>query len=412
MSSLLCCLAPMDGFTDAACRSIFFRIRKQYGNHTKTQYKMRTEFMNADGYLRQPSRIVHHLLSCSDTPYPIVQIYGGNRETLVEACHDICRKYPFFPGIELNIGCPSPSVMSCEAGAGMMKDKAKTLETVKQMSEACATYGMPFSIKTRLGLTSNDKQDQIDFIHRAVPYCSMISVHARTFKQGHSGDVDRETLYQIKEHFGDTITLIGNGGITSRDDMRSKAKNLDGIMIAQAAIANPWIFTPHIPTPQDRYDIIKDHFLLMLGQEHWMNEQKKILTDDPTSVLMMPSTDELRSRGVAVKQSYADQKLFSVLEYRKHLFGYLKTLVGAKDLKVKLATITDPNHVSDALDEFFCKLSVIEMNLSNRGESPIKKILHRSTNLSHTQYSNQKHPHHFRIHLHESSSYTETDTSL
>jgi len=343
----------MDWFTDAACRSIFFRIWQQYGNKEKTQYKMRTEFMNADGYLRQPARLAHHILSCTDTPYPIVQIYGGNRETLVQACHDLCQKYPFFAGIELNIWCPSPSVMQCEAGAGMMKNKAKTLETVKQMSEACAQYGMPFSIKTRLGLTQDDKADQRSFIDQAIPYCSIISIHARTFKQWHSGDVDWETLYRIKALYGDAVFLIGNGGITSWDDMRSKVWNLDGMMIAQSAIANPWIFTPYTPTPQDRHTIILDHFLLMLGQEDWMNEQKKILTDDPSRPLAMPSTDELRLRGLRVKTWPPDHKLFSVLEYRKHCFGYLKTLVGSKDLKVSLATITNPQEVCDTIDRFF-----------------------------------------------------------
>jgi len=120
----------MDGITDCPYRLIVQDIFRQYNNSTSQSAKIptpqqvtgqahqlwtRTEFMSADGYMINPSRLIKHLIITDDEPDCIAQIYGGNIETLRETVLDICEKYPQFAGIELNIGCPSPKVMSCGA---------------------------------------------------------------------------------------------------------------------------------------------------------------------------------------------------------------------------------------------------------------------------------------------------------
>ena len=78
----------------------------------------------------------------------------------------------------------------------MMKEKEKTLDLIKRLKDAVAP--IPFSIKTRAGLTDDDKAAQKQFIIDAAPYCKMITIHGRTYKQSHSGNVDREFIYDIK----------------------------------------------------------------------------------------------------------------------------------------------------------------------------------------------------------------------
>ena len=77
-------------------------------------------------------------------------------------------------GIELNIGCPSPKVMSCGGGAGMMRDRPRTTAIIKDI---VSTTKLPFSIKTRAGLTVEDKEDQRAFILDVAPYCRHIIIH-------------------------------------------------------------------------------------------------------------------------------------------------------------------------------------------------------------------------------------------
>ena len=69
----------------------------------------------------------------------------------------------------------------------MVKEKNKTIDTIKVMSSA---IDLPFSIKTRIGLTEDDRPAQKEFLVEAAQYCKTITVHGRTYKQGHSGEVD------------------------------------------------------------------------------------------------------------------------------------------------------------------------------------------------------------------------------
>lgn len=47
-------LAPMDGFTDYAFRQITKEIFQKYGEKERYDFYLRTEFMNANGYLINP----------------------------------------------------------------------------------------------------------------------------------------------------------------------------------------------------------------------------------------------------------------------------------------------------------------------------------------------------------------------
>lgn len=39
------------------------------------------------------------------------------------------------------------------------------------------------------------------------------------------------------------------------------------MMPAQAAIGNPWVLTPHEPTVQQRYELIKNHLAMSIACE-------------------------------------------------------------------------------------------------------------------------------------------------
>jgi tRNA-dihydrouridine synthase len=73
--------------------------------------------------------------------------------------------------------------MKCEAGGGMMKDKKKSLEVIKSIA---ANIKTPFSLKTRIGLTFDDVQEQFEFLLEASKYVWMITIHGRTYTQSHA----------------------------------------------------------------------------------------------------------------------------------------------------------------------------------------------------------------------------------
>ena len=69
-------LAPMDGITDIVYRTIVTRIFNKYNKDSQTRLRTRTEFMNADGYMIQPAKLIKHLMHHEQEQTLIAQIYG------------------------------------------------------------------------------------------------------------------------------------------------------------------------------------------------------------------------------------------------------------------------------------------------------------------------------------------------
>ena len=86
-------LAPMDGFTDYAFRQITKETLEKYGDRKKHQLVLRTEFMNANGYLINPVGVVKHLLSNTEQAPLIAQIFGNEKESLVKCFVEVEQKY-------------------------------------------------------------------------------------------------------------------------------------------------------------------------------------------------------------------------------------------------------------------------------------------------------------------------------
>ncbi len=86
----------------------------------------------------------------------------------------------------------------------MLKDKKKTIRILRDISHH---LDKPLSLKTRAGLTQEDKEEQFAFLLEASEYVWMITVHARTYTQSHAGEVDRAFIYKLKEALPDKIII-------------------------------------------------------------------------------------------------------------------------------------------------------------------------------------------------------------
>ena len=307
-------LAPMDGFTDAACRSIVQDIRNEYWDK-QYDFFLWTEFMTADGFFRNPEGVVHHLETTPNQKNLIAQIFGGNEETLLYTAKRLNKEYKNrFIGIELNMGCPANNVMKSWGWAKLIENKEKTLEIIKALRKS---IDIPFSIKTRTGTNQQDKINQTEFLLKASNYVDMITIHGRTTAQGYGPHPDRNFIYQLKEQLPNQ-KIVGNGGITSYEDIEKMIGNLDGVMIWQAAIGNPWIFTPHPPTLQEKLETILNHI--------------KIIKE---------------------KNSSEEQLQRSLMEFRKHLYSYVKGIPGSKEFKTECNQIKDYQTLVNHIKTFF-----------------------------------------------------------
>lgn len=366
----------MDGYTDYAFRQITKEIFQKYGEKDRYELVLWTEFMNANGYLIHPVGVVKHLLSNKEQAPLIAQIFGNEKESLVKCFVEVEQKYgssvecrvqsaesevtntkkhlnselytinskfipwqKIFSWLELNLGCPAKTVIQNGWGSAMLKDRAECLRILKNIREAIS---LPLSIKTRTGITNDDKVQQKEFLIQASKMCSMMTIHGRTVKQVYSGDVDRKFMYEIKKNISKTCLLLGNGWITTYAEIEAKKGNLDGILIGQAAIGNPRIFTPHIPSIQELKETILRHLELMVCSEQYFQAQ----TTTWVGVLKMPEVKKLPKLELPVNEQI-------VVAFRKHLFQYIKWISWSKEWKRTISVIKDYGELVKEIEKFF-----------------------------------------------------------
>ena len=348
------CFAPMDWITNCATRLITSQIFEKYWKK-EDSLELRTEFMNVDGFLINPHQVIKHALT-TEWKKPILQIYWWKEETLIQATEKIQNEYSdLFSGIELNTGCPSNTVMKVWWWSDMLKDKSKTLKIIQKLSEIQGS--LPFSLKTRAWLNENDKGEQIEFITKASKFCTKISIHWRTLKQLYSGDSDRNFICEVKEKIWNSkCKIIGNGWINSYNDAKNKLSkfNLDGIMIGQATIWNPRIFTPHEPTPEEKLETILKHLDYNIACDQWFDEKIankswEIITQD-----LNISLERIENK-VKENQNKSDLQPHTIVEFRKFLFQYVKWIPWSKEWKQQVLTCKNYQELKEQIIGLFRK---------------------------------------------------------
>lgn len=234
-------LAPMHGFTNSE-----FRLRcKKAGADL-----VYTEMVAAEGIIR---RVPHCLeqMRFSDQERPIIiQIFGSNPKSMAEAAKII--ETEFKPdGLDINFGCPVQKAAKQGFGAVLLRDSKKAIAIIKAVKKVLKKT--PLSIKIRL---NDNIDDTINFIAKAQKACpqrqqaglrggragiEMIAIHGRTLTQKYRGEANYDALHEIKSHFPDLV-ILGSGDIRTRDDIKNKLGNLDGVLVGRAAKIRPEIF--------------------------------------------------------------------------------------------------------------------------------------------------------------------------
>ncbi|MBQ3503380.1 MAG: tRNA-dihydrouridine synthase family protein [Oscillospiraceae bacterium] len=138
--------------------------------------------------------------------------------------------------VNLNIGCPSGTVVSKGKGAGMLRD---TAELDAFLDEVFASSPLPISVKTRLGLERAEEFPAILQVLNRYPIREL-TIHPRVRKQFYDGAVSMEMFdYAVSES---TNPLCYNGDIRSLSQVRElqqRYPKLEAVMIGRGLIADP-----------------------------------------------------------------------------------------------------------------------------------------------------------------------------
>lgn len=320
-------LAPMDGVTDLPCRMITKKIFNKYNINPDNELRLRSEFMTSDWFLACPENVVKSIIN-SPYEFPIIlQIFGWNEEKLLDTALKIQDLYwDKIAWIELNTWCPANNIMKSWGGSTLMKDKERTLKIIENISKSLK---IPFSIKSRTWLDDIDKTRQLNFLIEASNYCKKISVHSRTLKELYHWEWDRGFIYELKSKANKNCKIIWNWWVKSFEEIQSKSNkswiSLDWIMVWQSAIWNPWIFTNHEPSIQEKIEIAIEHLKLSAKFEIYLQSLKENRKEK-----IYPNLQEIENINL---ENNIDKIYYTPLTFRKYFHQYLKWIQGWKEAK-------------------------------------------------------------------------------
>lgn len=243
-------LAPMDGVTDYPMRQIQCSIAKPD--------VMYTEFIQVEGFSRKP-KIFEQKLFFGKNEHPIVaQVVGVDPSAFYIAVQTIGKMG--FDGIDINMGCPNRDVVSRGAGGGLIGNYSQVEKIINQCFKSLDGK-LPLSIKTRIINDPVTNKEWFTFLSK-FPLAE-ITIHGRLLKQMQTGPVNWEAIEKGAEIIKKkNIICLGNGGIKSIAEAKDFCNKyqLDGVLIGQAALGNPWVFKlGYQPTKQEILDILLKH---------------------------------------------------------------------------------------------------------------------------------------------------------
>lgn len=309
-------VAPMAGITNAAFRLIV----KEFGAGLVV-----CEMISDQGIHFRNKKTLE-MLYIDEKEHPLsVQIFGGTKESLVEAAQFVAENTSA-DIIDINMGCPVNKVIKAEAGAKWLLDPNKVYEMVSAVTSAVKK---PVTVKMRTGWD----RDHIFAVENAKAAeaggAAALAMHGRTRQQMYEGHADWAILANVAKNI--SIPFMGNGDVRSPEDAKRMLDEVGctAVMIGRAALGNPWMIHR-----TERY--------LATGE----------LIPEPTPFEKIATAKEHLDRLIALKGENV-----ACREFRQHAAYYLKGIPRAAKVKAAINNSDTRAEILTILDDFLAKIA-------------------------------------------------------
>lgn len=304
-------VAPMAGITNAA-----FRVTvKEFGAGLVVCE------MISDRGIQLRNKKTLEMLYIDETEHPLsLQIFGGNKESLVEAAQFVSENTAA-DIIDINMGCPVNKIIKAEAGAKWLLDPDKVYGMVHAVATA---IDKPVTVKMRIGWDD----EHIFAVQNAqaaeAAGAAAIGMHGRTRVQMYEGAANWSVLREVKQAI--SIPFMGNGDVRTPEDAKRMLEEVgaDAVMIGRAALGNPW---------------------MIHRTKHYLETGELIAEPTPrekiaTAKLHLERLADLKGEFVASR------------EFRQHAAYYLKGISRAAKVKAAINQTENKQAIIDLLDAF------------------------------------------------------------
>ena len=225
--------APMEGLTDSVYRRLH---HKHFGGVDR--YYM--PFLSPTIHRSLTHREDRELPMADSVPFTAVpQILTKVPEDFLWAAQ-VCRDRGY-EEVNLNIGCPSGTVVAKGKGAGMLAD----LHGLDRFLDAVFRDApLPVSVKTRVGMQSDEEFPRLLDILNRYPIPEL-TIHPRVRKDFYKTPIREEAFRYAVEH--SVNPLCYNGDLCCGEDIALIAKTypaVRSVMIGRGLIGDPGMLVP------------------------------------------------------------------------------------------------------------------------------------------------------------------------
>lgn len=262
--------APMEGLTD----SVFRRLHHTYFPGVDRYYM---PFISPTQHRTLTNREARELPMADSVPFTAIpQILTKVAEDFVWAAEQCAQRG--YREVNLNLGCPSGTVVSKGKGSGMLADPDNLDRFLDAVFSASP---IPVSVKSRLGVTDPQEFPKLLEIYNRYPILEL-TLHPRVRKAFYSGSVDMEMFSYCAENSKNPLCY--NGDICYLEDIsriESQFPQVRSVMIGRGLIGDPGMLTPGGTTAEaleGMFDAMLDEYMVLFGgsrnamfrlKEHW-----------------------------------------------------------------------------------------------------------------------------------------------
>jgi tRNA-dihydrouridine synthase C len=164
-----------------------------------------------------------------------IQLLGGDAGRMAESAGRACELGA--TAVDINFGCPAPTVNRHDGGATLLRYPKRIREIVSAIRGAVPPV-VPVSAKLRLGWDGIDAIDE-NAAMAAEGGASWITIHGRTRVAGYAPPVFWKPIGRVRERLG--LPVVANGDIWTLADFR-RCRDETGcvhFMLGRGALADP-----------------------------------------------------------------------------------------------------------------------------------------------------------------------------
>jgi tRNA-dihydrouridine synthase B len=224
--------APMAGLSHVAFRQV---VRSYLPGGTNTL--LFTEMLSTQLLPREEVGRTPKTRIAAGEDDLVAQLLGNNEALIGKSMDKLMAIHP--AGIDINMGCPVSKVLKHNWGVALMGDIRYAEQVVRQTRRSTQ---LPLSVKMRTGL-SDDPAYLVDFARMLEEAgADWITLHPRIQAHHRKGTANWQYIARVREAV--RIPVVGNGDVQEASDiLRMRQETAcDGVMVARASTARPWIF--------------------------------------------------------------------------------------------------------------------------------------------------------------------------